>query len=239
MSRMVVTLAVLSATLAVVSGLVYAGLRVARPDPKAVFSAVLFPVSTQDPISAYLLDSRGIGYARVDGTLVIAPVFAEAGFFDSEGYALVRYRGRWGYIAPDGSFLINPVFLEASGFDCTGRARVTLEDGQSILVDRTGTPVEPSPQTCPPENAATPVRAGRLYGFRNPDGTRLLAPTFCLATPFHPNGLALVENCDGKPFYINRKGETVLDRNLGPGAPAGRQDSARPDWRPVLRPDPG
>ena len=72
------------------------------------------------------------GYASPDNKVVIAPKYAEAGWF-SEGYAAVKSGNKYGYINKQGTMVIPAKFIVAKSFRKGFMPRVGKEGGDSVL----------------------------------------------------------------------------------------------------------
>jgi hypothetical protein len=94
------------------------------------------------------------GYIDVEGRIVLAPRFDDAGEF-AGGLAPVRQGRRWGFIDRRGQWAIAPRFLSAASFS-HGLAMITTADGEPGYVDPAGKLVWPRPRTPP---------SGRVVGF--------------------------------------------------------------------------
>lgn len=226
----------------------YGGYFLVQAAHQATYKNVLFPVSTQDPISAYLLDSQGVGYATLGRRLVIAPVFAEAFFFDPGGLARVKYKGKWGFIDRTGNFVINPIFEELSDFDDLGHALARVDEDPNLwgVIDRQGQWVHaPSLDQAPkfPPPGGFPVSYGPVPK-QTPDGVCYLdemdrpaiTPCFAFGGPFYSNGLASVVTKTGQRLYIDKKGEVIFDASPTPDMERSDDPAARADWRPARAP---
>ncbi|MBC7867965.1 MAG: WG repeat-containing protein [Gloeobacteraceae cyanobacterium ES-bin-316] len=72
------------------------------------------------------------GYASPDNKVVIAPKYAEAGWF-SEGYAAVKSGSKYGYINKQGKLVIPAKFMVAKSFRRGFMPREGKQGGDSIL----------------------------------------------------------------------------------------------------------
>ncbi|MBK1622203.1 WG repeat-containing protein [Afifella marina] len=138
------------------------------------------------------------GYLDHDGTMAIAPRFAEAEPF-ANGLAAVKLDGKWGYLDKSGAFAIEPQYDAAYSFNAAGVAIV--EEGEAVsLIDRTGAVVKRFPlgaryiepadqakyQLTPIEAPLAPVvwNAATTDSLSLPDGTMRVEPA-----PFIEDGV--------------------------------------------------
>ena len=187
-----------------------------------LFNCGLTPIfSYSMDIENEKIDSESIkfGYLNDNFEIAIAPQFAYAGDFSSNGLARVgvytdEYNGIYGYIDTSGTYVISPQFYPAGDFADNGLAfAVNAYDNKCGYIDKTGSFVIP-PQF---DSAASFTSNGLALvdiddkcGYINNKGETVIAPQFDYAYSFSNDGLARVRNGD-KWGYINTKGAFVVE----------------------------
>ncbi len=117
--------------------------------------------TSNDPARADVGPGGRWGYVDLAGSMVIAPLYAEAGHF-SDGLAAVSQRRRWGYIDEAGGEVIAPRYSAAGPF-AEGLAPVAIGDRWGY-VDAAGTMVISD------RFAAARPFSGGLAAVAGPDG---------------------------------------------------------------------
>jgi hypothetical protein len=156
-------------------------------------------------------------YVDKEGKIVINPQFGYATLFH-EDLALVRTEGEkplYGYIDKEGKFVINANYISASIFS-EGLACVTPENGSPTYIDQKGqikfTLKDALEAYVFTEGFAlfSVLKDGeKLYGYVDNTGGIKITPQFKDCSVF-ADGLAGVENAEGKWGYIDTKGTLVV-----------------------------
>ena len=132
-----------------------------------------------------------------------------------EGLAIVGYRRKYGFIDKAGKEVIPIKYDEAWDFS-EGLARVKLNDKWGFI-DKTGKEVIPIKYDYAErfsEGLAVVEYRGK-YGFIDKTGKEVIPIKYDDVYSFSEISLALVK-LEGKWFYINPKGECVIDCNNAP-----------------------
>lgn len=166
------------------------------------------------------------GYVDKNGVEIVPPIYVKAESF-SEGLAITGIKGPeivmgyeiyYGYINQEGKEVIPHRYLIAKKFD--GGVAIVLEswgkDGWK-LIDKRGNILTDSGY----DNIGyhrfglLPVQKGDKWGYIDTQGNLVIRLQYDEASSFLQEGIAKV-TVDNKAFYINRKGECMLDCENAP-----------------------
>lgn len=160
-----------------------------------------------------------MGYIDEKGKFVIPPVYLFAAKFSEIGLARVQLEnGKWAFIDRNGKKAFEEEFDDAGDFSTEGKALVK-KNGQSMIIDRNGKFMREFQQEAnpvadqifrPASNGLSLARKGKLWGFLDTSKNWVIPPQYIWAKDFNSVGLAPVVK-DKKAFYINAKGEYVLE----------------------------
>ncbi|HZW12228.1 MAG TPA: WG repeat-containing protein [Noviherbaspirillum sp.] len=160
-----------------------------------------------------------MGYIDEKGTFVIPPVYFFAAKFSAVGLARVELdNGKRAYIDRTGKKAFEDEFDDAGDFSEQGEALVR-KNGKAFIIDRNGKFVREFHQEAnpvadqifrPAANGLSLARKEKLWGFLDASKNWVIPPQYIWAKGFNSVGLAPVVK-DKKAFYINAKGEYVLE----------------------------
>jgi len=170
---------------------------------------------TRDGLARASRDGKR-GYINKKGEFVFEANYESQGDFQ-EGMASVKISGKYGFINTNGTLVIEPKFKNVVRFS-NSYCLVTTMDGKENYIDKSGnliTDIEFSRGGwfyC----GLAKVKVGEKYRYINEAGEFAFEGEFDDAASFS-EGLAAVENEDGKWGFINTKGELVIDYKFDAG----------------------
>ena len=138
--------------------------------------------------------------------------FDDSFTFNPAGYAKVRIGKKFGYVDKKGVYKINPGFTDLGDFTVERLIYARRSDGKYGFIDENGKFV-----IQPEYNGAgnfscglAPVKEGEVWGYINTEGKMVIEPAYFEATPFYPEGYAVVRNVDSTVMIIDTTGKTVF-----------------------------
>ncbi|MFH2095872.1 MAG: WG repeat-containing protein, partial [Bacteroidota bacterium] len=151
------------------------------------------------------------GYAELNGTIVVNPVFSKAGVF-SEGLAPVKYGRMWGYISTEGDMAIEPAFSRAGEFH-EGLAWVKTSR-KSGYIDPYGNFAIEGKYTSGSDfhNGMAIVSQKMKFGVIDKKGNWLVKPRYRYVSGFS-EGLAVFGK-NKKYFFADSTGKRMIKRNF-------------------------
>ena len=196
---------------------------------------ILFTVDKADFCSAFSEGMARIrakdkwGYIDKEGKVVISPIYDDANNF-KDGLALVAKTDEktkeklWGFIDKSGAVKINfqfvedkeKIWCEPNSFR-EGLAFVSSDGKQWGCIDKNGK-YQINPQFEGRnwgfggfKNGISVVAQGESFGYIDKNGKYIINPQFKNANNFSANGLAAVQNSDGKWGFINKEGKYEIN----------------------------
>ncbi len=179
--------------------------------------ALQFDSATSFDADGYAVVKTGDSYGMINkkGEYVINPQFAYlSAFADEKGYRMAMTSdGKEGFVDNKGQWKIQPLFDSVQSFGSNDLAPAS-NDGKWGFINRKGD-WKINPQFDEVTGFATSsklcaVQAGDMFGYINAKGKYVINPQFKSAYPF-VNGLAPVENSEGKWGFVNEKGKLVIN----------------------------
>jgi hypothetical protein len=154
------------------------------------------------------------GYVDRTGKVIIPAKFDSASYFDETNRAFAEVGRKWGLIDETGRWIIKPQYDLIFGFR-EGLALVKTDkvysyinaDGQVIAGGFTN--------AYSFSEGMAPVRIGSKWGFINKQGEIVIAPIYDHAVHFSDGLAPVCTNDMDKCFYINPRGQTVIDLDGG------------------------
>lgn len=158
---------------------------------------------------AYFLEQSHYGYMNEQGEVKIEAIYQKAYNF-SQGLATVRMAEREGIITPEGKTVLKPKYQRIYEFSPQGLALAENNDGEKILLTRTGerlgklsfTRIEPF------QNGYAVVEKDGKMGYINTKGELITPIKYVSAEPFSSNR-GRVRTEKGYTF-VNTRGQEIL-----------------------------